>query len=94
MQNFFGICFDLCILYFSEKNCFLCRCFHISLVVIHFKAQCRVLAWVVLEEKSESDTMFSGLALFSASNQSNIKKYIFCNQENHKSHQPKNSLLN
>ena len=44
---------------------------------------------VVHEEKSESDRMFSGSALFSASNQRNVKKGIFCYQENHKSHQCK-----
>ena len=48
---------------------------------------------VVYDEKSESDRMFSGSALFSASNPSNIKKCTFCNQENHKSHHSKNNLL-
>ena len=38
---------------------------------------------VVQEEKSESDRMFSGSPLFSESNQSNIKKSLFCNQEDH-----------
>ena len=40
-----------------------------------------------IRKKSKSDRMFSASALFSASNQSNIKKCIFCNQENHKSRQ-------
>ena len=40
---------------------------------------------VVHEEKSESDRMFSGSVLFSASNKS--KKYILCNQGNYKLHQ-------
>ena len=40
---------------------------------------------VVHEEKSESDRMFLGSALFSASNKS--KKYILCNQGNYKLHQ-------
>ena len=48
---------------------------------------------VVHEEKSEGDRMFSGSALFSASNQSNTRKSIFCNQENHKFHQSKNNLF-
>ena len=37
----------------------------------------------------EKDGMFSVSALFSASNQNNIKKCLFCNQENHKFHQCK-----
>ena len=44
---------------------------------------------VVHEEKSKSDRMFSGSAVFSASNQSKIRKCLFCNQQNHKSHQCK-----